>query len=54
LLVYLVAYYVLFQEAKVSYGSFRELMWNLVFKVELDELQKARWADHVTFGNLYI
>jgi len=24
-------------------------MWNLVFKVELDELQKARWAEHVVF-----
>jgi len=26
----------------MSYGSFRELMWNLVFKVEFTELQKAR------------
>jgi len=37
----------LFQEAKSSYVSFRELMWNLVFRAELDELQKARWVENV-------
>jgi len=52
--IYFVVLHTVLQEAKINYGSFRELMWNLVFKAELDEMQKARWAEYISICALFM
>jgi len=47
IVIYFMLCILCFKEARVNYGSFRELMWNLVFKAEFDEMQKARWAEYI-------